>query len=396
MHTSRPPRVGSLLSILVVLVACTDGAPPTPTPSATATAAVATAPPETTAAPKTTPTPGPPPYPDVSRPTGIFTEPRTTTPDETKVLGPAPPSVFPTQTRGNTVLYDTRTRQAVDLGQGSVGFFSPDNQLFAWVANFTSQDKPPELWAMNLETDEKWMVSSDLFIGRFVDERTIRARPERTNDWVDIDVFTGTRTPRPAGNPFEPIPNRSGKHELAQDTYDRRTEDWWSVIDHETGQRVLAFQAMRAVVVDENTVAMVTPWTGTSANLFLLDVPTRDASFLATVALTETYYVPLAANERHVVWTEGFCRSSRDIRGKTRIYDRDETSIVELDVSLGFEGFTPDGRLRVGGGFGALSLLNLDPLRYDVVLPEGAGDITWSPDYRYASSGTALGHGGVC
>ena len=185
-------------------------------------------------------------------------------------------------------MYDTVTGQATDLGPGGVGFFSPDNRLFAWAANFMSRTAQPALRVMDLQTRETWSVGDEI-LGRFVDDRTIRARRASANEWVDIDVFSGDRAPATGAGLLDWRPPRKGPHELRQDTYDRRTEDWWSVVEHETGRIVLAFQAMRAAMADENTLAMVTPWNGSTANLFLVDVDTGAATFVATISLTSPF-----------------------------------------------------------------------------------------------------------
>ena len=57
--------------------------------------------------------------------------------------------------------------------------------------------------------------------------------------------------------------------------------------------------------------------------------------------------------------------------------------------------FTPDGHM-IDGIFGGNALIDPATLTWDVVPPGGSTDVSWSPDYRYASRGEQPGHGGYC
>jgi hypothetical protein len=155
--------------------------------------------------------------------------------------------------------------------------------------------------------------------------------------------------------------------------------------------------ALTASWVGPGEVVFASEGPGGLANVFLVDIKTATASFVATAA-ARFNAVAVAANERWIAWTSDFCGAivPGRVQGSTRVLDRSTGTIYDLGAALWPEGFTPDGRLRIGHGCGALSLVDLDACTYDVVLPEGSVDVHWSPDYRYASRGMVAGHGGVC
>ena len=76
------------------------------------------------------------------------------------------------------------------------------------------------------------------------------------------------------------------------------------------------------------------------------------------------------------------------------------TAVTELDRSL-WVTMTPGGLIGAGE-FGPSDLIDPRTLQYVAVLPPRAGqtgpaiDVSWSPDYKWASRGQAFGHGGYC
>jgi hypothetical protein len=165
------------------------------------------------------------------------------------------------------------------------------------------------------------------------------------------------------------------------------------------GETLLYFTGvLDASFAGPGELAIATNADGGLSNLFFLHIETGQAAFVATAG-ARLGYVPFVGNERWGVWTDDLCGGvpgGHSGQGTTRVLERATGRIYDLGVTLLPEGFTPDGRLRVGSSFGALALIDLDAWSYDVVLREGNVDVHWSPDYRYASRGMTFGHGGVC
>jgi len=131
-------------------------------------------------------------------------------------------------------------------------------------------------------------------------------------------------------------------------------------------------------------------------NIFIVKVTTGQAQFIATSRFSPPSW-PLGASADFVVWTEGYCGAAQ---GKTRVYDRRGGIVTELDQSL-WVTMTPGGLIGAGE-FGPAALIDPRSLQYVAVLPSKAGqtgpavDVSWSPDFKYASRGQAFGHGGYC
>jgi hypothetical protein len=130
-----------------------------------------------------------------------------------------------------------------------------------------------------------------------------------------------------------------------------------------------------------------------TTNLFVVDMNTGDATFIATAtynAATDAWPMkwPLVANDQYIAWTESYCG---DPRGATRIFNRATGEITELSAS---EWLVLSGG-RLGLGEGTTAVLDAAALQYVGVLPELAG-ASWSQDLRYAAVGQEFGREGVC
>lgn len=126
-------------------------------------------------------------------------------------------------------------------------------------------------------------------------------------------------------------------------------------------------------------------------NLFEVDPATRRATFIATTRASFPNW-PFAASADFVVWQQNACTQSVT----THLYDRRTGARTEVRGPIEWpDAFTPDG-LIASGAFGAKALIDPATLDYRVVLPDGFSDVDWTPDYRYAAVGAALGHGGLC
>jgi hypothetical protein len=135
-----------------------------------------------------------------------------------------------------------------------------------------------------------------------------------------------------------------------------------------------------------------------TTNIFIVDIETGAAEFVATANFSATGVYswpqnwPLSADGEHIVWTGAFC--SQETPGKTRIFDRATGQITELNISAWAQ-LTPRGDIGIGS-FGPRAILDIELLQWNVVLPDGIGDVVQSPGGRYLAKGGILGHGGLC
>lgn len=225
-------------------------------------------------------------------------------------------------------------------------------------------------------------------------DRVVIAYPS-SNDSYSIDLQTGARHDQPGL--LEAFPQ-----------YDERTPDgyvirlngqdpaggFFSLIDPATDRVLLRFDAQAATRAGRGELLVTTSKVDAlrdangrphgTANIFLVDIATGRATFVATTTLDAAY----AANNSYVAWTDDFCTSAG---GRTKLLDRSTGIITELDVALS-PAFTKSG-LILDGMFGGSALIDPATLQYVAVIP-ARGDTSWSKDYRYASLGQFGGHGG--
>ena len=332
---------------------------------------------------------------------GLFSEPRATQPDEVRSLGPKP-SLFQSWDGVSTILYDTETGTEVNLGRGSLGAFSPDSAKMVWVERPTALEGG-EAWLIDLTTMEKRALGPAR-LALFVDEDRVGITKPRSNSGEIIDLRTGERRevdsiPRPPA--AEGVTTPDGyvlRREYRSESPYPRSE--FSLEDSTTGGVLLRFEAYQAVPAGRGALAVATVpveagppdalgYQPGTTNIFLVDVGTGEASFIATSRYSPPNW-PLAANSDYVMWTDSYCGQPA---GKTRLHERSTGRIIELDATLWGQ-FTPGG-LIVAGAFGGQELIDPKTLDYRAVIP-AQGDTSWSPDYRYASIGQFGGHGGLC
>ncbi len=337
--------------------------------------------------------------PGARRVTGLFTDPRPAIPDETRTLG-LPPSAFQPWDGVSTVLYDLETLTETNLGPGSLGSFNPDESKMVWVSG-ESALAGGEAWLLDLAT----MARRSLGPARlafFLDDGTVAITFPGGNEAEILNLNTGERRSSPfipTGPPSQDVKTPGGfllRRQRLTD-FDRSL---FTLEDLGSGRVLLQFEAYAAVPAGPDALAVATLpavddpqaplWrrTGT-VNVFLVAIPTGEATFVATAAYADPNW-PLAANDRYVVWTEGYCSIPQ---GKTRLYDRLTSQLIELDASL-WATFTPDG-LVADGGFGPRAFIDPKTWQYRAVI-EGAGDTSHSRSYRYVTAGQYGGHGGLC
>ncbi len=345
--------------------------------------------------PTTTPTSAPTKTPIAV--TGLFTEIRDTTPDEFVQLGEQPPSQFEPWDGESTMLYDRISGTARNLGQGTLGAFSPGGTWMGWSAGPPYEFDTLEAWVIALETLEQQALGKGSFI-RFLSENEALIQVEAGGQGLFriVDLVTGERRPPDTAIGLDQmLQQKSAIHGLrtTSNELDRRTG-----LETADGQVLLTFNVWRAAIATADEIVLMTIPESDNTNIFLVDIATGEASFVASSPITRIANHPLTANEKFVIWTDDYCNFTSP--GRTRVYDRRTGRIMELDERL-WVSLTSDG-LIASGVFGAKTLIDPETFEYVFVLPaivpgfEGQSsgpDVSWSPDYRYASRGFAGGRG---
>lgn len=390
MHLTRISLALATL-LAATLFACTtpfDKPTPRATPIATTTATNAATPQPTTAPV-----------------TGLFSDPRPRDPDTVIQLGPPPDSTLPEHDRLSVVLYDTELDTVRVFGPGRSGVFSPDSRHMAWEEWPEDRDEPATLRVIDLHTGDTRELGLSRGVRRFEDDRYVRITAYYSlRAQLLVDIYTRERKQIGDIDAYAP-PSPSDRFGLTSTTEDSRTT--FHIFDKAPGIRLFTLEALTASFASEHELVVLVGAGEGLANIFLIDLDTRVATFVATSAAEPFRFptIPLVANDNYVVWTPSYCNGSYYFnsgdsnsieRGNTTIYDRATGTITELsDTAFWIAGFTPDGRL-IDGGFGGTALIDPTSLTWDTVLPPGTGDVTWSPDYRYASRGEPSGHDGPC
>ena len=344
----------------------------------------------------------------------------------------------------SVVIYDTETHEAHDFGPGSLALpaFSKDHFVY------TSAGR--DIFVVDLATFEKRFLARGL-LAYFLGNHYVVINPG-DNNFYAMNVNTGTRvemweirdpllnsmTSQRWGGAFRAkwidglyairlVENPQAVCELSgaeQRSCIASASSKWLVENIWTGEIIMALEANRVepagfghIVIATTPLCNEAKWitecptlltkleaqnattgsrvaVGGTTNIFLVDLATGEATFVATATynpLTGSWPMswPLVADENYVIWTESYCGEPR---GLTRIYDRATGQITELNVSDWLT--LSDGRLGFGEQ-GATSVIDPVTLEYLAVLPELSG-VSWSPDLKYAAVGQALGRAGVC
>jgi hypothetical protein len=389
-------RTALLLMVAIALAACGDGEPNRPDVTGvgqTRLSSPAAASPTAAATAVSTEEPA-------VHVTGLFEEPRELAVPEKVALRDSPNRHI--WDGESTMLYDTLTGVATNLGPGTVGNFSPDGSKMAWVAIRDGTRGEGEAWMIEIASGERRMLGVGR-LAQFVDDR--HAGITRGNNTEIINVETGER------EMVEGIPNRGDPYtEMTPDGYALRQQyaseypypaSKWSLTDPRSNRLLLKFDAFRAVPAGHGALAVATPLnyigepdasghrSGTT-NVFLVDIASGEATFIATAPWARLNW-PLAANDSYVAWTGDFCA---DKQGLTTLYERDSRRLLELEASLWLQGIA-EKNVLVAGAFGPKEIIDLEQLTYRFSLA-GAGDTTGTADARYVSAGRYGGHGGLC
>ncbi len=293
------------------------------------------------------------------------------------------------------MLYDVVAGTELNLGAGSLGHFSPDGTKMAWIANPQPPFGDGQAMLIEIATGAKRDLGPGGVVG-FVDDNHVGVwRPavagSGTRVSESIDLTTGAVAPTVGCFPqCHILSTPEGYLILDKDA------GVTSVTDPTTNRVVLRFTASNVEPAGGKSVLVATTMTdhqrdangrelGTT-NLFLVDIATGRATFVATTTYDTTY----AANDAYVAWTDGLCALDGS---HTRIFNRTKGTITELDTPLA-PSFTPDG-LILDGFFGGSALIDPATPQYIAAIPS-RGDSSWSRDYHHASLGQFGGHDGPC
>lgn len=332
---------------------------------------------------------------------GLFTDPRPTVPNATRSLGEKPAG-FPPWDGSSTMVYDVVDGVEMNLGTGSLGNFSPDSTRMVWLAG-PDPIHGGEAWMIDLSTNEKRSLGPGRFAA-FIDNGRVGIVLPGSNNSEILDLRSGQREPVariPSAQPTDTVVTPDG-YELRKESRSDYPflENAFVLSDPRTGRLLLEFEAYQVFPAGPRSLVVAMPpvlsgppdslgYQRGTVNIFIVDIAAGRAEFVATSAYTPPAW-KLAADTAYVLWTDDYCGQPP---GKTRLYDRRAGTITELNASL-WATFTPDG-LIASGAFGARELIDPATLQYTAVIRK-AGDVSWSPDYRYASVGIWGGHGGQC
>ena len=370
--------------------------------------------PEATRAPAPTPTIRP-----TILVTGLREEPLVAQPPRvTKTLGPRPDSVFPTWDRRHTVVYDTASGKAIELGEGSGANFSLDSRWAAWIAGPLSNapsaalDLLGEAKIQNLETGERRTFGQGRAIV-FVDAQRVAVLPPERGLWKVYDFATGKSsadqtTPgrtayrlTPEGNQLWVTPVKGSEFPRggnARNTFDLRGP---------SGALILQFQAVAAIPSAPNELVVATAVQAGLTNIYVLHTDTGVAEPVTNTRYGNGPNWPFSATASAILWTEAFCS---DQQGHMVLFDRASKTLVEIEDGIapgrGDEharsgSLKPGGVIALGPSDSNVSLIDAATLQYVAVLPpvvpaDRPTLPVWSPDYRYASYTSAGGRGGLC
>ena len=325
------------------------------------------------------------PIPDELRVEGLFADPRPSAPDRTASLGPRPRSPFPPHDGRTVTLYDIQRSEVVEFGPGGTGLFSSDGRYLVWTQISRNSGVPPELrrWDLELETANDLGPAGAVL--NLEGEGAVRVAGWGGDGEFIVDLRTGARLAA------EPRSGSTPGYQLTQHRLDGVSVTRYTLWDG--GTPVLRLDALQTVVASSSKLATLIPAGDEQANIFLIDIRSRSAEFVATTEVEGPGAIPIAASPNHVVWTPNYCSP---VPGLTRIYDRATGQITELaDSTLWVAGFTSSGRL-IDGAFGGEAIIDPATLSWDAILPPSDGDTVWSPDFRYATRGITLGTRSTC
>lgn len=327
-------------------------------------------------------------------------------PEITKVLPAPPASSFPLWDGKSVVVYDTQTKNAINLGPASQrASFSPDETKATWAAgaggDFASGT---EVFVADLPSGEKRSLGPGR-MSLFVDNAHVVVLAVGGNDRFLVDVSTGARTPFTGDSNklfalVPPVPVAPAGYVVEPADYGGPITRAYTVKDA-GGRILLTFDAVAVAAAGPGQIAVAGPAANGASDIFIVDLASAQTTFVAHAQVGKDNW-PFSASERYVLWTDNYCGN-----GPVSVFDRLSGQLIRWDLSqaknptadLRYVRLTPGG-LIAAGSFGAKYLIDPVALEYRTVLPDRpdgyGGDVSWSPAFRYASHVPAGGHGGLC
>lgn len=292
------------------------------------------------------------------------------------------------------MIYDVVAGTAVSLGPGSPAVFSPDGTKFAWVAN-AAHPAPGEVWLLDMRTQQRQSLGPGRMLEWYDNERLSILQPNANlRESVNVTNMQRSHALAPVAGEF--IRLMQDGNALVRTFRQQPPNTSFFTVRMPDGRALVEFEAHAAAPAGPGEIVLATTPQNGMTNIFVVNVNSGVAEFIATSRWTAPNW-PLGGSADFVVWTEGYCGPGE---GKTRFFDRRSRAITEIDASLWV--YMSPGGLIGAGEFGPSELIDPRTLQYTAVLPSRVGtmnppiDVSWSIDYRYASVGQVLGHGGLC
>jgi hypothetical protein len=245
---------------------------------------------------------------------------------------------------------------------------------------------------LELTTGEQRRLGTGVDSAPWIDDETVLSVNSTATARIAIDVTTGTARTAPifvpASEPFTSEVRGAFQLVLLSDGLPARYE----LRDRPSGSMLLRFEAEAAGLAGDGELVLATPASGAEldTNIFLVDVESATATFVASTQLGSRPLIVLSATDGFIARSHRFCTADATIQ----VFDRSRSTILEV-VGVGWAELTPTNDLAIGE-FGARSIVDLETGEFTTVLPGDQNEVNWSPDDRYASVGAQLEHGSRC
>ncbi|HXU23314.1 MAG TPA: helix-turn-helix transcriptional regulator, partial [Tepidiformaceae bacterium] len=249
---------------------------------------------------------------------GVFTDPRVTTPTRTIQPPPPGPSPFKPWDGNSTVIYDTQAKTEMDLGPGSLAVFSPDSKHAFWAAgDFSQSGVDGSIRLLDLTTGAITTIGTGRPV-QFLDNNTVAWFLGSSAIAVKVNIHTLAQTRLTEAESTKLMQDLSA----ARQTAPRTTPDGyrvepmdesatapptkWQVVNLKSGAVVLqGIEASFAVAAGAGHIAIETLPSGGTNNVFLISIATGQATFLGTARVS--FNVSFAADEQRVIWSSATC-----------------------------------------------------------------------------------------